>query len=116
MLVLPAEIEGITTRKDKTVKLTIGTQELAPDKGGELFGLQNALVYLAIKKENFSTNEIGELEKLKAEDYGGKTPSQRLRNVLFVAWQQNSQGFDKFDLYYDFRMNQIIIHLKNKLE
>lgn len=116
MIVLPAEIESIATRKDKTVKLTIGTQELSPDKGAALFGLQNALIYLAIKKENFSTNEVAELDKLKADDYGGKTPSQRLRNVLFVAWQQKSEGFDKFDLYYDFKMNQIIIHLKNKLD
>lgn len=116
MLILPAEIESIATRKDRTVKLTIGTQELSPDKGAALFGLQNALIYLAIKQENFSTNDVAELDKLKAVDYGGKTWSQKLRNVLFVAWQQKSEGFEKFDLYYDFRMNQLVEYIKGKLD
>lgn len=116
MVIIAAELEGISTRKDKTLKLTFGTQELTPDKGGALMAMQNAICFLAIKQESFSSNELAELDKLKAAEYGGKTKSQRLRNVLFVNWQQDNKGFEKFDSYYDHMMDRITDFYKNKLD
>ena len=39
MILLPAQIESIASRKDKTVRITIGTQELTPAQAAELFQL-----------------------------------------------------------------------------
>ena len=59
--------------------------------------------------------------KNKFED---KTPSQRLRNVLYVLWEQeqpketNSKGvitYVDFDLFYKRKMNELINFIKNKL-
>ena len=116
MLILPAEIENIATRKDRTVKLTIGTQELSPDKAAVLFGLQNAMVYMAIKKESFNANELADLEKLKSVEIQGKTPSKRLYNVLYKYWEQDKKGFETFTQYYEYMMERIIETYKSKLD
>lgn len=116
MLLIPAEIEGVSTRKDKTIKLVIGTSELTPDKAGQIIGLQNAMVYLAIKKEQFNNSELEEIEKLKAVEYEGKTPSQRLRAVLYRYWEQDKKGFDSFSSFYDHYMEKHIDQIKSKLE
>lgn len=43
-ILLPAYVENISTRKDKTVKITLSTQELTPEKAGDLFSILNKLV------------------------------------------------------------------------
>lgn len=116
MIILPATIENISTRKDRTVKVVIGTQELAPEKAGQLMGMQNVLAYVAIKKEAFTQEDEQLLEKLKAAEVNGKTPSQRLRNTLYVYWQQNPEGFQTSNQHYDFYMEKFIDHVKSKLD
>ena len=51
MILLPAQIESITTRKDKTVKITIGTQELTPADAAKIFYLNQQFCYMALKPE-----------------------------------------------------------------
>ena len=58
-----------------------------------------------------------EIEKLEASyDDKQKTHSQRLRDVLYVAWNQQGEGYQDFDSYYKFKMESIITHFKSKLE
>ena len=116
MIVLPAMIETIATRADSTIKIVLGTNELTPEKVGGMFMLKNKLAYVAIKEANFQPDEIEALtdidEDLKSI---GKTPSQRIRNVLFILFKQNNEGFDSFDSFYKFKMDKLIEHLKAKI-
>jgi len=48
MIILPAQIEGLTSRKDKTVKVTFGTQELAPNDAAQVFQLNQRFCYFII--------------------------------------------------------------------
>lgn len=116
MILLPATIEGISTRKDRTVRVTIGTQELTPEKAGQLMALQNDHCYVAIKEEEFNKDETEALEKLKAEEINGKTPSQRMRAVLFRYWEQKPSGFKTFSSYYEHHMELLINQIKGKLQ
>ena len=91
LIIFGAVIDGVASRKDKTITLRIGTQELPPEIAGQLFGLQNAMVYVALKVEDFGREEREALEALKADEIeagGGKSLSRRLRDVLFRLWQQ----------------------------
>lgn len=116
MILVPAVLDSLSTLKDGTIKLVFETQELLPDKVGELFGYRNKMGYLAFKPELFQKDEIEIFEKLKADEFeGSKSPSQRMRNVLYRIWEQNPDGYKDFNLYYQFRMNQIIEKLKEKL-
>lgn len=88
----------------------------------------------------FHTNEIPDVEKVKIIEHlgdsgwllfaenalqesdipkhdseiEGKTPSQRLRGVLFLCWQAaGKQG--EFESFYRTEYEKIISHFKNKL-
>jgi hypothetical protein len=114
-IILPAYIENITTRKDKTVKVTIGTQELSQGKAGELFTLLNNLAVVYISTKEISQKEIDQVDKLDPE-FEGKTQSQRIRNVLYKLFQQDSEGFKDFDQYYKSKTDRYIEHLKAKIK
>jgi hypothetical protein len=115
MIILPANLEGIATLKDGTIKLTFETQEITPHDAGLVFSYRNKLGYLAFKPELFDDKQVEIIKKLKADDFeGGKTPSKRMHNVLFRLWEQNNLGYDDFNLYYQYRVNQLIEMLKNE--
>ena len=112
---LAAMVENITTRKDRTVKLTIGTQELNPTEAGLLFQYMNLLVSVYLCPAAIDQREIEQIDKLEPE-LNNKTQSQRIRNVLFLLHQQNQEGFKSFDEFYRAKTEKYIEHLKTKLQ
>lgn len=114
-LLLSTYIENVTTRKDKTVKLTLGTQELTPAKAGELFSMLNQLAVTYISMKDISQREIDQVDKIEPE-LNGKTQSQRIRNVLYKLYEQNPEGFRDFNTYYQSKTEQYIEHLKTKIQ
>lgn len=116
MILLPAIIEGIRTRKDNTISITLACNEINPHKVGELMGLHNKYSYIAIKPELFTENELKVVEGLKVDEAIGKSHSKRLRAVMYIGFQQNPDGFKEFESYYVNKMETIITHLKSKLD
>ena len=116
MLLIPAQLESFRTLKDKTLKVNFETQELTPKEFAELSGCIQQFGYLAFKSEPFRTEEINAIQDLQTELETGKTPSQRLRGVLYRMFEQDSQGFKSFATYYDHQMEILINHFKNKLK
>lgn len=116
MLLLPAIVEGVSTRVDRTIKIVIGTQEATP-YAAELVMLNQKEVYVAIKEANFTAGEIDELDGLQSEfvDDTKKSPSRRLRSVLYRCWEHDSKGFEDSNQYYLHEMEKIIRHFKSKL-
>lgn len=114
-ILIPTYIENISTRKDKTVKIVLSTQELTPEKAGMLFGLQNQLATTYINPVGVSQDEIDAVDKVNPE-FGGKTQSQRVRNVLYLLFEQNNEGFKDFDSFYTNKTDLYITHLKQKIK
>lgn len=114
-ILFAAIVESIRSRKDKTVAITLGSQELSPEKAGLLFNTNSHLVscYLSIK-ESISEDEQELIDSIEVEK-PGKTPSQRLRAVLFLNWKQAPEGYTDFNLYYLHQMEKFISHMKSKL-
>lgn len=114
-ILFAATVEGLRSRKDKTVALTLGTQELSPEKAGLLFNTNNHLVtcYLSVK-EDVTEEEQEIIDSIEVEK-PGKTPSQRMRNVLYLMWKSAPEGYKDFNLYYIHYMEKMIDHLKTKL-
>lgn len=115
MILLSGIIENLTTRKDKTIKITFGSQELNPNQAAELFQNNQQFCYFAIKNEPFIDSEKELIGSLKS-DYEAKTPSQRLRNILYRLFNDDNEGFSDFQNYYISKMETIISHYKNKLD
>lgn len=72
------------------------------------------MMYLS-PKETISQKEIAQVEAIDAE-FEGKTPSKRLRDVIYVLFTQQPEGYKDFDSFYKFKMNVITEHLKSKLQ
>lgn len=113
-LLIPVQIESVSTRKDKTVKLVMGTQELTPSKAGEVFNLLNTVSIVYICPKGIDQNEIDQVDRLDAE-FSGKTQSQRIRSVLYKLYEQSNEGFKDFDNYYKSKTEKYIEHLKAKI-
>jgi len=82
--------------------------------------LQGALMkagYLAFNPDPFTEDKIREMESIKADyDDPGKTPSKRMRNVLYVYWKQDNRGYEVFNDFYIHYMEKFINHIKEKLD
>lgn len=111
---IAAMVESITTRKDKSVKLIFGTQELSPAEAGQLFQYMNQLVTVYLCPAAIDNREIEQIDKLDPE-LNNKTQSQRIRSVLYLLFQQDNEGFKMFDAYYKAKTEIYIEHLKKKL-
>lgn len=115
-IMFAAQVEGLRSRKDKTVALTLGTQELNPEKAGKLFNTNGHLVtcYLSIK-EHISDEQKEIIDSVEAPAQG-KTPSQRMRSVLYRLWESANEGYTDFNLFYLHKMDVMIEHLKSKIK
>lgn len=106
-----AVIEGIRARKDGSLGLTVTTPELNVNEKAYFMELQNINIKLLITPT----------DEKKVEDYkvdaelNQKTPSQRIRNVLYILWKQNPDG-KEFEDYYKMRTEKIIEYLKTQIE
>lgn len=114
-LLLAVIVEGIRTRKDHTLAVTLGTQELSQGQAGELFNINSKLcaVYIT-QKESIEQKELDQVDKIDVE-FGGKSQSQRIRNVLYKLYEQNSEGFKEFDSFYKAKTEAVIEHFKSKI-
>jgi hypothetical protein len=116
MLIIPAISENLTTRKDKTWKLTFGTNELSAEQAAELVKLNQEFCYLAIKKDEFKPRDLEILAGIQSEfEFKEKPPGQRLQAVFYRLWEIDKQGYVDFHLYYRFQMEKLIEHFKTKL-
>lgn len=115
-LLLPIIVTSIRTRVDGSLSVTVETNELSASNAGELFSTRGkaAMMYLS-PKETISQKEIDQVNAIDAE-IDGKTPSQRLRNVIYVLYTQRPEEYKDFDSFYKYKMNIIIEHLKSKLQ
>lgn len=116
MIVINAVLESFRSLKDKTIKLSFETQEPTAEQIQSIALNSQKFGYLVFSGQRLTPEQLDEIERTKNDLYDStKTPSKRLRNVLFVWWQQNNKGYEKFDDYYLYHMEQIINNVKDKL-
>lgn len=114
-IILACYVESLTTRKDKSVKITLSTQELSEGNAGQVFGLQSKLaaVYISVK-DTIDQREMDQIDQIDPE-FGGKTQSKRIRDVLYILFTQGNEGHKTFEQYYKAKTEVIINELKSKI-
>ena len=117
MLVIPAILEKFSSLNDRTIKLVFQTNEPSPEQMTAIYSSIKCAGFLAFNKDAFRTEQLNIIEETKA-DYEDKTktPSKRLRDVLFISWKQHNEGYDTYEDYYRHKMDIFINHVKSKLE
>jgi hypothetical protein len=109
-------LESYRPRKDKSFTLTFSTQELATERVLDVAYLHNKIgVLFFADKEVMSADELTMLDSTEL-DIGVKSPSQRLRNVLYVLHSQLGGNSDNFKDFYAQQMDMMINKIKAKLE
>lgn len=114
-MTLAVIVESVRTRKDRTLAVTVGTQEVTPSQAGELFEMQGKLCACYITEKESVPQEVIDAVDEADVDRPGKTQSQRFRAVMFKLWKQDGEGYENFDLYYHSKMEKLIEHYKTKI-
>lgn len=110
-LTCPVIMGRCSTRSDGSLSISFSTPELSPDEKVAFMELQNKNLKLLLQPQD---SEPAELKEVKGQ-FDKKTPSQRLRSILFVYWKQ-SDGTGEFDNFYSRWMNDLCESVKAKLE
>ena len=101
---------GAPTRENG-MRLRIETQELTNEEKLLLLEYNNTFGHFL-----FSANPLQERDIPKeAAKREGKTPSERLRGVLYLIHKENGGTDANFYEYYLLHMEKIIMHYKNKI-
>lgn len=106
-----AILTGFATKVDGGASVRFVTNELSDEDVLELKRRQGQFGFLMFKANEFSPEDI---PAEQAEDKS-KTPSKRLRAVLFILWKQLGSKGD-FDAYYKTQVDKLIEHIKAKLD
>ena len=110
----PSIIEGINKKKDGTLSIKLGTPELEPHDTAKLFALGNMQVWVVLKETESTLHDLA-IPEIIPEFKSDKTPSQRLRNTLFVLWKKKGEK-GNFDVFYKQQMEKIINWVKDNIQ
>lgn len=109
---LNCEIGTVTSRKDHSVRLSIETAELTAEQSGILMSYHGIAARVLVAPHAGGDMEIEEVE---TERGAIKTPSQRLRAVLFVWFQEQNPKDVSFNQFYENAMEKFINQVKEQL-
>jgi len=89
-----AQIDGVTAKKDRTLSVKLGTQEMQSEDSAFLLSLMEKQIWVAVS-ETPLTHEDLEIPEVIMEFKNDKSPSSRLRAVLFVYYTKHSESLGK---------------------
>ena len=117
MILFPGILKKHSSRIDGSVDVIFETNEITPQQMADIHMNRGQFGYIAFKDEPFKKEEKDFLGNLESDyDDGKKSPSQRLRGVLYRLWEQKPEGYEDHRLYYQFKMEKIINHYKKLLD
>jgi len=125
-VVFEGGIDKVSTLADGSLRIYIGTRELSNETMVNVFSLIKRPGYVLISTNPLNQNQVDAVEQATVNaEFNEKTPSQRLRAVVFKLWEKTqpkqingdsgNMEYVEFDLFYKRKMNEIINHLKTKL-
>jgi len=109
----PANVEGVQTRKDRTLKISVGTLEMTAEESAQVFSMNQMQGWVSFSLNPIEMQDIP--DEPPTEFKSDKSPSQRLRSALFVWWEQGDKK-TPFDSFYRQRMEDLITWVKGKLD
>lgn len=107
-----AIIDGVNAKKDRTLSIKLGTQELSAEEGSYLLDLMGKQLWVGIAETPI---EVLDVPETLPEMNGDKTPSQRLRGLLYVLWEEKSDKKRTFPQFYEDYIFRLCEQIKNKL-
>lgn len=111
-----ADINKITTMETWT-RIILDAQELPPEEMAILFALKSEGAKVAIQKEDFKEGfkfeDMPDIKETKTDSE--KTPSQRIRGLIYVLWEKSGRPEGNSDVFYLKEIERIAEYLKAKI-
>lgn len=114
-IILPIQLNPISRRKDKSVKISLETRELGTNEIITLMSFEGQEAWMSLA---FNTDELPEAPEENAE-VETKTDSQRLRSVLYILFNQalkKGKFVGTFNSYYKEQMERFISKCKDLID
>ena len=119
MIIKQVTLTRSLRKADKSVSISFNTNlEQSTSEMAELDAMFQQQCVIAIKPEEtpFLDSEVKDLDAIDSDlEDTTKTPSKRLRNALYVLWDQGVKDVE-FKEFYKNRMNRLIEQIKSRLE
>ena len=113
---IQAELFKAETMRNKSVKLVFISQEnIAPEPMKRIFEWRDQTGFLLFAIRQIQPEDVLAIPEVKTVEPGDKSPSQRMRAVLYRAWEKDKHGYNDFNLYYQYRMERFINKIKDEL-
>ena len=106
-------IGKVATKADRTLSIQLNSQELPPEHMAKIFELRDkhCVAVICPFEEEPEPIDLAEFEIPK-----DKSPSKRMKAVIYRLWEKDNKGYNDFELFYLNRMEQLITMLKEKLD
>ncbi len=116
-LVIPAILQSYRPRVDGSFSIGLSTLMLNKEQREAVHDLFQQSCYVMIKDSEISREEIEEMDSVEMDlEDPKKTPSRRLRSVLYLEWEQKYQDHVTFKEFYKIEMEKLIEVRKQRLE
>ena len=111
-------ITKIVTMSKNTIRLQIDSQEnVSGEAMKRVFDIIDQLGnFLFVVHREIQAEDLLNIPAPEPEIKGEKSDSQRMRNVLYLLWKQNDEGYKDHNLHYHYHMEKLIEYLKSKLD
>lgn len=110
----PALITKVESQHDGGIRVVVDTQEITdPEQLAMLFHLKGDLGWFLFKKTEVVLEDIPDYDPQQFDEE--KTPSKRLRNVLFIYWKEVLGQKGNFESFYRGWMDKKIEAVKGEL-
>lgn len=93
-----AQIDGVVAKKDRTLSVKIGTQELTPEETAKIFDHMGHQIWIAMAETALTREDLDMPEIV--DELDKKSPSQRLRDRMAVYYKESHKNFEGFDDWY----------------
>lgn len=100
-ILFQAFVKKISTLVDGSLTISLETPEMGNEDAAKLLSLRKiqGLIYISPKKK-IDGAIMDTIDGQDIEVSGGKSPSKRLRDRLFVFWKNTETGYQDFEMFY----------------
>lgn len=112
---IQGQIESVKTRKgDKSLLLTVSTQEVQPHEAGLIMMMQDKHIFFFMSEQQFVANELVDLIPEPKQPDVKYTKSQKLRFELQSLHAHMGGSKETFEDFYQTKMQEIIDFYQKK--
>lgn len=100
-ILFKAHVKKVSTLVDGSLTVSLDTPEMSDADAARLLSLRKVqgLVYIS-PKQKIDGAIMDTIDGQSPEITGGKSPSKRLRDRIFVCWNADHEGYEDFEMYY----------------